>query len=504
MVNVSASLLSAAPNGVVAAGGRPSAGIATGGLFASMLGSASIAAISGDAGAAANGALAGFSLLAAAKSAAPPHAPSNDAAPKGLARAATRIDGSDISALALLSAANPSTAPDAAVKPAEVSPGIAVAAASTEGSAASEGSPAVAALATGALTEPTGASTAEAPAGETKPDLAKTPAAPPAPKASAKVAEVLNVSTTPAAPDAEIASADAPATDRAPRALVASLPVVSAKANPDAAAPVKIAALAAEAAPAAAPVVKAEPETAKAAKRAEGEAKGEAKTVAAAKAPDAAPARPAAPAATAVAAPPAPAGEPAPRDNAKTNLSSDAPDLRAEGARAPSDAASAAAKPAHAHETPRIDAAAIAALAARIAKRGADGATRFTLRLDPPEMGRVDVRLDVDADGRARAHLTVERPEALADLSRHGRALERALAQSGLDVAKDAVTFTLARDGSGGRHGGAMRDDAPTFSGQEHQDDPAAPEAPAASVIAAIETVHGFALVARGRVDVRA
>ena len=55
------------------------------------------------------------------------------------------------------------------------------------------------------------------------------------------------------------------------------------------------------------------------------------------------------------------------------------------------------------------------------------GATRFQIRLDPPELGRIDVKLDMDAAGNVNAKMTVDRAETLDLMQRDHRALERAL-----------------------------------------------------------------------------
>lgn len=80
------------------------------------------------------------------------------------------------------------------------------------------------------------------------------------------------------------------------------------------------------------------------------------------------------------------------------------------------------------------------------------GNTRFQIRLDPPELGRIDVRMQVDGDGNVHARMTVERAETLDLMQRDQRSLEKALAQAGLDSGKTNLEFSLrqnpfARDG---------------------------------------------------------
>lgn len=74
------------------------------------------------------------------------------------------------------------------------------------------------------------------------------------------------------------------------------------------------------------------------------------------------------------------------------------------------------------------------------------GASRFQIRLDPPELGRVDVKLDVDASGNVNARMTVERAETLDLMQRDQRTLERALAQAGLDSSKTNLEFSLRQN----------------------------------------------------------
>jgi flagellar hook-length control protein FliK len=77
------------------------------------------------------------------------------------------------------------------------------------------------------------------------------------------------------------------------------------------------------------------------------------------------------------------------------------------------------------------------------------GNSRFQIRLDPPELGRIDVRMDVDRDGNVMARMTVERSETLDLMQRDQRALEKALAQAGLDGSKTNLEFSLRQQSSG-------------------------------------------------------
>ena len=79
------------------------------------------------------------------------------------------------------------------------------------------------------------------------------------------------------------------------------------------------------------------------------------------------------------------------------------------------------------------------------------GIDRFEIRLDPVDLGRIDVRLDLGEGGGVKAHLMVDRPETLALLQRDARALDRAFEQAGLTPSKDGIEFSLRDPASGGQ-----------------------------------------------------
>jgi flagellar hook-length control protein FliK len=100
----------------------------------------------------------------------------------------------------------------------------------------------------------------------------------------------------------------------------------------------------------------------------------------------------------------------------------------------------------------------VAGLAVAIAAKAKAGTNQFESRLDPPELGRIDVRLGVDASGQVTSHVTVDRAETLQLLQNHQPQLERALEQAGLKTADNGLQFTL-RDQSfatGNNGGGAQ------------------------------------------------
>jgi hypothetical protein len=86
-------------------------------------------------------------------------------------------------------------------------------------------------------------------------------------------------------------------------------------------------------------------------------------------------------------------------------------------------------------------------LAIAVAARAAAGSTRFDIRLDPPELGRIEVQLILDREGSIRSRMVVEKQETLDLLQRDQRNLERALAQAGLDTKEGGIEFSLRDQG---------------------------------------------------------
>ncbi len=96
------------------------------------------------------------------------------------------------------------------------------------------------------------------------------------------------------------------------------------------------------------------------------------------------------------------------------------------------------------------DAVPIAGLAVEIASRAQDGNKQFNIRLDPPELGRIDVKLDVDQAGKVTSHLVVDRADTLDLLRRDAPQLERALQHAGLNT-DGGLQFSLRDQSFAGR-----------------------------------------------------
>lgn len=113
------------------------------------------------------------------------------------------------------------------------------------------------------------------------------------------------------------------------------------------------------------------------------------------------------------------------------------------------------------------------------------GARQFDIRLDPGELGRVDVNLSISEDGEVSARMVVDRVETLHLLQRDARTLERAFEQAGLKPSEGGVDISLRdpSDQSGFRQG-RQQEEAPQrarglAAGQEQGEDNTIPAQPA-------------------------
>ncbi|HCK85192.1 MAG TPA: hypothetical protein DHW63_11960 [Hyphomonadaceae bacterium] len=94
---------------------------------------------------------------------------------------------------------------------------------------------------------------------------------------------------------------------------------------------------------------------------------------------------------------------------------------------------------------------AAAQVAGEIVRRFTGKSTQFDLRLDPPELGRVEVRLEVSRDHRVTATVTADNPQALAELARHARELQQTLQSAGLELSDAGLSFDLRQGREGAR-----------------------------------------------------
>ena len=89
-------------------------------------------------------------------------------------------------------------------------------------------------------------------------------------------------------------------------------------------------------------------------------------------------------------------------------------------------------------------------LAANIIRKLEGRSTRFDMVLTPEDLGRVDVSLEIDSDGKLAARLAFDNPAAAADLRARADELRRQLQDAGFQVASDSLDFSQRDPSSGG------------------------------------------------------
>lgn len=75
------------------------------------------------------------------------------------------------------------------------------------------------------------------------------------------------------------------------------------------------------------------------------------------------------------------------------------------------------------------------------------GEQEFSMRMDPPELGRVSVKLRFGQNGLVKSQIMAERPETLEMLQREIRGLERAIEAGGHKSEQGGISFSLDSGG---------------------------------------------------------
>jgi flagellar hook-length control protein FliK len=134
----------------------------------------------------------------------------------------------------------------------------------------------------------------------------------------------------------------------------------------------------------------------------------------------------------------------------------------------------------------------LSGLVMEIAVSVRSGKSRFEIRLDPAELGRIDVRIDVDRNGQVTSHLTVEKPETLSMLRQDAPQLQRALSDAGLSTSDSGLQFSLRDQSSSGQNGNQSNPNAQRLIITEEE-----------TVPAAVASSYGRRLGASGALDIR-
>ncbi|MBT5809106.1 MAG: hypothetical protein HOI19_01960 [Rhodospirillaceae bacterium] len=83
-------------------------------------------------------------------------------------------------------------------------------------------------------------------------------------------------------------------------------------------------------------------------------------------------------------------------------------------------------------------------IAVQIRKAVDQGVDKIRIQLRPAELGRVEIKLDIGADGRVAASVSAERPETIELLQRDVRGLQQALQDAGLRADSGSLSFNLS------------------------------------------------------------
>ncbi len=112
-------------------------------------------------------------------------------------------------------------------------------------------------------------------------------------------------------------------------------------------------------------------------------------------------------------------------------------------------------------------------VAVRITNAANAGTERVQIQLRPEHLGRVEVKLDFNADGRVTATVTADRPETLAQLQRDASSLDRALQQAGLDTDSGGMNFNLRNGGQNSANAGNGNGNGNALPGDDAGEQPA-------------------------------
>lgn len=113
-----------------------------------------------------------------------------------------------------------------------------------------------------------------------------------------------------------------------------------------------------------------------------------------------------------------------------------------------------------------------------VATRLAGGERQFEIRLSPDSLGKIEVKLDINADGSVRTHFIVERPETLQLLRNDTRKLEQAFSEAGLATDSSGPNLSLRSDGEGQRAFQQRQQDQPPARNPSPEEKGAAPMPP--------------------------
>lgn len=117
------------------------------------------------------------------------------------------------------------------------------------------------------------------------------------------------------------------------------------------------------------------------------------------------------------------------------------------------------------------------AVSMAISRHVGNNATEFALRLDPAELGRIEVKLELGKDGQAVVHIQADNASTMDLLRRDAHVLERALADTGLRLDSGGLNFSLRQQDGQAQQQFAGESGSRSSLGQAQETALAGPEA---------------------------
>ena len=100
------------------------------------------------------------------------------------------------------------------------------------------------------------------------------------------------------------------------------------------------------------------------------------------------------------------------------------------------------------------------------------GADRISIQLRPAALGRIDIQMEMGADGRVSAIITADNKDTLDLLQRDQRSLERALQNSGMQTDSGSLSFNLRGQNEGSAGDALAENNANAQENIEDEEEP--------------------------------
>lgn len=136
-----------------------------------------------------------------------------------------------------------------------------------------------------------------------------------------------------------------------------------------------------------------------------------------------------------------------------------------------------------------------------IQRAAEDGMDRITIQLDPVDLGRVEVKMQMNAEGRTQIAFVVDKPETFDSLSRDARMLERSLQEAGIKADTGSMQFNLRQQPQGQLHSDLNGQGQPNQQAQLEEEGDATSNVPVATVAA---LTRNYTVNIRDGVDISA